>query len=287
MSARAYRPDSLREALRLRREHACLPFAGGTDLMVRFRRWSGVAPAFPRDVLFLAHLNELKKMEVRDETLIIGAGVTLSTLARYPETPGLLREAVLSIAAPAVRNMATLTGNVCNASPAGDGICALYALEARVELTSEGARREVPIMAFVTGPGRTVMRDDEIVTALYVPLRKTNLHTFRKVGTRRANALSKLSFAAVGRLGAGRVAWLALSFGAVGPTVVRATELEKKMIGLSAPELRERIPEFLTCYGAMIVPIDDQRSTAAYRKQVALNLLRDFLEGIGNETREA
>ncbi len=287
MSARAYRPDSLREALRLRKEHACLPFAGGTDLMVRFRRWSGVPPAFPRDVLFLSHLSELKKMEVRDGTLIIGAGVTLSALARHPEIPGLLRQAVLSIAAPAVRNMATLTGNVCNASPAGDGTCALYALDARVELTSEGARREVPIMAFITGPGRTVMREDEIVTALRVPLRKTTLHLFRKVGTRRANALSKLSFAAVSRLDAGRVVWLALSFGAVGPTVVRATELEKKMAGLSVSEFRERIPEFVRAYDAMIAPIDDQRSTAAYRKQVALNLLRDFLEGIGRETREA
>ncbi len=280
MTQHVYRPETLTEALRLRRETAALPFAGGTDLMVKYKRWTGLPPGFPGDVLFLSHLPELKRLESRDETLLIGAGVTLAALARHSETPGLLREAVLSIAAPAVRNIATLAGNVCNASPAGDGICALYALDARLELTRLEGRREVPVMDFITGPGRTLLKDDELVTALLIPLRKTNLHTFRKVGTRKANALAKLSFAAVGKIEGDTVAWLALSFGAVGPTVVRVPELEEKLVGRPVVELEAMIPDLLAGYGTRITPIDDQRSTAEYRKQVALNLLKSFLENL-------
>jgi len=249
--------------------------------MVKYKRWIGLPPDFPRDVLFLSHLPELKRLESRDGTLVIGAGMTLAALARHPETPALLREAVLSIAAPAVRNIATLAGNVCNASPAGDGTCALYALDGRVELTSLEGRREVPVMDFITGPGRTELRDDELVTALLIPLKEMTLHTFRKVGTRKANALAKLSFAAAGRIEGDTVVWLALSFGAVGPTVVRVPELEERMAGCSLAELEAMIPDLLAGYGTWIMPIDDQRSTAAYRKQVALNLLKSFLENVG------
>jgi len=277
MTRRAYRPETLTEALRIRRETGAVPFAGGTDLMVKHKRWTGLPPGFPRDVLFLSHLKELKGLEVREKTLVIGAGVTLAELARCPETPPLLREAVLSIAAPAIRNIATLAGNVCNASPAGDGTCALYALDASVEVRSLEGPREIPVTQFITGPGRTLLNEDELVVAIRVPLRPANVHLFRKVGTRKANALAKLSFAAVGEVKDGIANTLAFSFGAVGPTVVRSTELEKRMAGRSLPELKGMIPSLLNDYGALIVPIDDQRSTAAYRKQVVLNLLENFL----------
>jgi len=274
----SFRPDSLEEALRLRRETGCIPFAGGTDLMVRYKNWTGVPPAFPKEVLFLSHLRELQSIKRQGAALVIGAGVTFSQLATFPDTPAALRQAVLSIAAPAIRNIATLTGNVCNASPAGDAICALYTLDARVEIRSLEAVREIPVMQFITGPGRTLLKDDELVTALRIPLRQTNIHAFKKVGTRKANALAKLSFAAVGEVKDRVIDALALSFGAVGPTVIRSTELEKRMAGKSFAALNEMIPSLIDSYSAMIAPIDDQRSTAEYRKQVALNLLENFLK---------
>ena len=274
---KSFRPHSLTEALSLRKENDCIPFAGGTDLMVKYKSWTGIPPAFPRDVLFLSHLEELRHIEKRREVLVIGSGVSLSQVAKYPDTPEILREAVLSIAAPAIRNIATLAGNVCNASPAGDSICALYSLDARVEVRSLEAVREIPIMSFITGPGQTILKRDEIVNAIIVPLRKSNINVFKKVGTRKANALAKLSFAAVGEVKGGIVDGVAISFGAVGPTVVRSTELEKKIVGKPVAELEAQIPLLIDDYGAMIVPIDDQRSTAAYRKQVALNLLENFL----------
>jgi len=277
----AYRPNNLEEALRLRGETGAIPFAGGTDLMVRYKNWTGLLPAFPEDVLFLSHLEEFQFIGRQGETLIVGAGVTFRRIAAFPETPEVLRQAVLSIAAPAIRNIATMAGNVCNASPAGDSICALYALDASVEVRSINTVREVPIMQFITGPGRTVLKADELVTAIRIPLKPANVQVFRKVGTRKANALAKLSFTAVGEIKGKVIDALALSFGAVGPTVVRSTELEKQMAGKSLSELKAMIPSLLDDYGVMIVPIDDQRSTAAYRKQVALNLLESFLEKLG------
>ena len=276
----AYRPENLTEALRLRGETGAIPFAGGTDLMVRYKNWTGLSPVFPGDALFLSHLEEFQTLERQGESLVIGSGVTFRRIIAFPEIPEVLRQAVLSIAAPAIRNIATMTGNVCNASPAGDALCALYALNASVEVKSLGGTREVSILRFITGPGRTLLKLDELVTAIRIPLKPANIQVFRKVGTRKANALAKLSFAAVGETKEDIIDALALSFGAVGPTVVRSTELEKRMTGKTLTELKEMIPSLLDDYGAMIVPIDDQRSSAEYRKQVALNLLENFLKEI-------
>ncbi len=275
---KSYRPDTLPEALKLMETRDMIPFAGGTDLMVKYQSWKGTLPGFPKDVLFLNYISSLKKIEVKGETLVIGAGVTLSDVADYPETPKVLRDAVLSIAAPGIRNIATLSGNICNASPAGDSICALYALDASVVLSKSGGNRECALPEFITGPGKTSLNSGELLTAVKIPLKKANVQEFRKVGTRKANALSKLSFSAVAEIKGDTVDGIALAFGAVGPTVVRSTELEKKLTGKTLEQIKLIHKDIMDDYSAMIVPIDDQRSTAAYRKQVALNLLKNFLE---------
>ncbi len=274
----SYRPRTLEEALSLRKEHDLIPFAGGTDLMVKYQSWRGTLPRFPKDVLFLNHLEELKGIEVKGEDLVIGAGVTLSEVADYSGTPKVLKDAVLSIAAPGIRNIATLAGNLCNASPAGDSICALYALDASVIAESSGGKREISVLEFITGPGRTSLGNDELVTAVKVPLKKAGIQVFRKVGTRKANALSKLSFSAVCEVKGGVVDGIAVAFGAVGPTVVRSVELEKKLTGKKISEIEAEAGGIISDYSAMIVPIDDQRSTAEYRKRVALNLLENFIK---------
>ncbi|RTZ92596.1 MAG: molybdopterin dehydrogenase, partial [Deltaproteobacteria bacterium] len=196
----AYRPATLQEALELRGRAELIPFAGGTDLMVKYHSWTGTLPKFPKDVLFLGHLKELRGIARRDQALHIGAGVTLSEVAAHPETPALLREAVLSIAAPGIRNVATLAGNICNASPAGDSICALTALGASVVLSSAAGTRTVPLTTFITGPGTTVLKPEELLTAVSVPLEEWTIQVFKKVGTRKANALAKLSFSALARV---------------------------------------------------------------------------------------
>ncbi|MCK5199659.1 MAG: FAD binding domain-containing protein [Spirochaetales bacterium] len=274
----SYRPMDLKEALSIRAQHGAMPLAGGTDLMVRYQSWSGTLPLFQTSIMFVGHLREMKFIKKEDSNLVIGGTATLTDVANHPDTPVVLKEAVLSIAAPGLRNNATLTGNICNASPAGDSLCALYALDAVIVIEKSGSTRQVPVMEFITGPGRTVLASDELVTSIIVPLKASSVNSFTKVGTRRANALSKLSFTGVADYKNGRIDSIALTFGAVGPTVVRSVELEKKLTGLSGSELKAKISSVVDDYSTIIVPIDDQRSSAVYRKKVALNLLEKYLK---------
>lgn len=276
----SYRPLSLKEALELRSEKGVLPFAGGTDLMVRYRYESGAIPDYPKPIMFVNHLDELRPIRRVDHGLSIGAAATMTEVLENDEVPALLKEAVVTIAAPGLRNAATLAGNICNASPAGDSICALYALDAGVKLQSLEGERIVPIYQFITGPGKSDLHDDEILTEIIVPKDRATLHLFKKVGTRRANALTKLSLAGVARISGERIDEIRIALGAVAPTVVRSIELEKRMEGRSISEVAGIAGDILRDYDTLVQPIDDQRSTAEYRKRVAMNLLRHFLLGI-------
>ncbi|MBN2658280.1 MAG: FAD binding domain-containing protein [Spirochaetales bacterium] len=272
----SYRPESLDELLKLMDEKDLIPFAGGTDLMVQ--NAAPVLPGFKKDVVFLGHLKELQQIRKEGHDLVIGAAATLSAIESHPDTPGLLREAVALIAAPALRNRGTMGGNICNASPAGDSIPPLYALDAKFRLQSRKGERVVKAEDFFKGPGRTDRKKEEILKEIIVPLKEWNIKKYRKVGTRAANALTKCSITAAAKVKGGRIDDISIAFGAVGPVIVRDRTLEQNIKGLTMEEMKEKIPSILSDYSAIIVPIDDQRSTAVYRKQVCLNLLKDFLE---------
>jgi len=269
------RPSGLREALEFRARTGARPFGGGTDLMVKYRAYGGLDPDFGPAVLFLDRVEELKVFLREGDTLRIGAGVTLAELLAVPESapravPPVLREAAAGIAAPGLRNRATLAGNIANASPAGDSLPPLYALETRVVLESLRGNRELPLEEFITGPGKTLLEPDEILREIRIPLSGAGGGWYyRKVGTRKANALAKLSLAAVWDRRSGM---FRMAAGAVGPRVVRFSQAEVLISGGERDP--GRIREICT---PAIVPIDDQRSTAEYRKTVCLNLITQCL----------
>lgn len=277
-----YRPETLEEALQIRANRRVIPFAGGTDLMVRYRSPAGALPAIPGDLLLLSHLNELKELRREGETLRLGAALSLTTLAETDAVPSLLSKAVLQMAAPGVRNSATLGGNIGNASPAGDSLPPLAALGAQVELCRLGGRRTLPLTRFFTGPGKTKMEESELITALLLPAKDPSWSYYRKVGTRRANALSKVSLAAAAWIEEGRVKEFSLSLGAAAPVILchpsAGSFLQDRPTSEAAlPEIKEAL---IDLYRSDIQPIDDQRSTAAYRRQVSLNLMADALENL-------
>lgn len=278
-----YRGKDLAETLEIRKEHHAVPLAGGTDLMVRYRSLAGTLPTFPWPVVFVNHLEELKGISEEDDGLHIGACATLTDVEQEPKVPQVLRMAVSQMAAPALRNLGTLAGNICNASPAGDSICVLYALDAKVVLASTGGRRTLPIEQFITGPGRTLLADDELLVDIIIPRMSFSCFAYRKVGTRKANALSKMSFCALAKIKQGRIDDIRIAFGAVGPTIVRSVETEKLMKGMTKEDLAASAADMHADYDVLIQPIDDQRSTAVYRKQVSLNLLDQFLEDCRKE----
>jgi CO/xanthine dehydrogenase FAD-binding subunit len=220
--------------------------------------------------------------------LFIGACVTLTELLKHPAIPELLKLAAAEMAAPGIRNIATLGGNICNASPAGDTLPPLYVLEAEVVLLSLRGRRILPIAEFILGPGKTCLAPDELLTeVLLPPLPDGARWVYRKAGTRKAQALSKVSLAALfasraensGRppqiteAAGPKNAEARIALGAVAPTVFRSKELEARLAGLAPNGNLQRITEIAAAYGAAVAPIDDQRSTADYRRRTAARLV--------------
>ena len=258
----------------LRDEGPLVPMAGCTDLYVSLNFGTLKGTRF----LNLWRLDALKKIEMRGDLLAIGALATHSDLIRSP----LVRRRIPMLAAAArevggvqIQNRGTLGGNVANASPAGDTLPVLLAADAVVVLRSAAGTRRVPFSAFYAGYRQTVRRSDELITAFEVPA-IGGAQWFRKVGTRAAQAISKIVVAAVApstrRSGRGQrpAGAVRIALGSVAPTVVRATRTEAALAGGSTLEEAQQI------LLDEIAPIDDIRSTAEYRRRVAVNLLARF-----------
>jgi CO/xanthine dehydrogenase FAD-binding subunit len=207
----------------------------------------------------------------------IGAAVTLEQLQQSGLCPAALAVVIPEFASPAVRSFATVGGNICNASPAGDLLPPLYAHDAAVEIVSLTGGRTVPIEEFITGPGQTNRTAGELLSRVHLPESTADYRFYRKVAARRSNALSKLSVYVAAQFAEDRLSSLAIALGAVGPTVVRLRDVEAGLIGLGPEELLRSAPAALDAYAAAIRPIDDQRSSAEYRKATALTLLRFVL----------
>jgi CO/xanthine dehydrogenase FAD-binding subunit len=244
------------------RERQLMPLAGGTDLYVLFN--AGVAPA--RRFIDLWALDELRGISVVDGVLRLGALSTYRELILAPtvrEHLPMLVDAARQVGAVQIHNRGTLGGNIVNGSPAGDTLPILAAADASIVLLSVEGERRVAFTRFYTGYRASVRREDEIVARVEVPL-AAGRQWFRKVGTRAAQAVSKVVMAAV-RSNPPRIA-----LGSVAPTVVRAWNTERALAaGVGLADARQTLL-------SEIHPIDDIRSTAAYRRQVAGNLLERF-----------
>jgi xanthine dehydrogenase small subunit len=262
-SLRLLEPRSLREALRMLRDDGPLtPIAGATDLYVALNFGTLEATRF----LDLWRLDPLRRIGVRDGRLRIGALASYTALIRSRLVRSrlpMLVHAAREVGGMQIQNRGTLGGNVANASPAGDTLPVLAVADAVVVLRSLDEERQVPFGEFYTGYRTSVRRPDELIVAIEVPLVEGK-QWFRKVGTRAAQAISKVVMAAV----RGPVPRIAL--GSVAPTVVRLTGTEQALAaGAGIEEAVHRLEEDVR-------PIDDLRSTAEYRLRVAGNLLRRF-----------
>ena len=255
---------SLDDALHILRDDPRTPMAGNTDLYVALNFGTLV----PRRFLDIRALSELREISLNGDVLVIGALTTYTSLIRSDVVGSrlpMLVEAARQVGGAQIQNRGTLGGNVANASPAGDSLPVLAAADATIVLRSAAAERRVLITQFYTGYRTTVMRPDELVVAIEVPPVEGR-QWFRKVGTRAAQAISKIVVAAV-RTSAPRIA-----FGSVAPTVVRVPETERALADGAD------IEEAAQILSREIKPIDDIRSTAEYRLRVATNLLRRFWE---------
>jgi xanthine dehydrogenase small subunit len=266
---RLYEPRSVREALLLLRDEDALePMAGCTDLYVGLNFGTLGAERF----LDLSRLDRLRGIEQRGKTLWIGALTTHSDLIRSAivrRRLAMLVSACSEIGGIQIQNRGTLGGNVANASPAGDTLPVLAVSDTIVVLESALGTRRVPFTSFYTGYRQTVRRPDELITGFEIPL-AGGRQWFRKVGTRAAQAIAKVVMAGVvSSDGVVRVA-----AGSVGPTVIRLWHTEAAIAGGADAD------EIARALSSELAPIDDIRSTAEYRRRVAVNLLGRFCREI-------
>jgi len=254
--------SSLDDALRILRDEARTPIAGATDLFVALN----FGTLAPRRFVDLWGIDELRGISARGDMLVLGGLTTYTAIIRSPlaaERLPMLVDAARQVGGPQIQNRGTIAGNIANGSPAADSVPVFAAADAVVVLKSINHERRIPITQFYTAYRASVMRADELIVAVEVP-RVNGRQWFRKVGTRAAQAISKIVVAGV------RGAAPRFALGSVAPTVVRAYATERALaegasIQQAAMTLRREIS-----------PIDDVRSTAEYRRLVAERLLQRF-----------
>jgi CO/xanthine dehydrogenase FAD-binding subunit len=271
------RPETLPGALELLARASRVVLAGGTDLYV-----ATGAPALEGEVLDISGVGELKGITRGGGSWRIGAGTTWSAVraAALPPAFDALKAAAAEVGGRQIQNAGTVGGNLCNASPAADGVPPLLALDAEVELASAAGVRRLPLGSFIAGPRRTARREDEIVTAVLVPeTAAVGRSAFLKLGARRHLVISIVMVAARLVVEAGRVRRAALAVGACSPVARRLPAVEARLAGAPAgPGLAERIDPAEVA--AALAPIDDLRGSAGYRAAAAAELLRRAVAGL-------
>lgn len=265
------RPTSLADALAVLADRPWTMLAGGTDVYP-----ANVGRPITDDILDLSGLASMREIAVAGGVVRIPPLATWTDVVRADLRPAFdgLKSAARSIGGVQIQNRGTVAGNLCNASPAADGLPNLMALDARVELSSISGRREVAVGEFVVGNRRTIRRADELVTAILVPMPSSTARSrFLKLGSRAYLVISIASVAAIIDVGSDRrVASARIVVGACSEVPRRIESVEARIVGqVVAPSLASSIePGDLD----VLSPIDDVRGTATYRRDVATTLVR-------------
>jgi CO/xanthine dehydrogenase FAD-binding subunit len=273
-------PRSLEEALAVLREEGAQVLAGGTDLVNNIK----TNTVKPSRLVYVLGIADLDFITVGERSLAIGAGARLSDIehnrqvvSRYPA----LAEAINVIGGTQIRNMATLAGNICNASPGADTPPILLALDAEVEICAlnggvEVQQSRVPIGGFFVGPKKTVLKQGQMVHSVSVPLPPEHSGSaFRRLA-RVSLDIAKINCAAYLRRDGDTIRQARVALGSVAPTPVRAPTIEKALEGQRFS--RGLFEEAAELASEDIAPIDDVRSTEQYRRQVASLLIKETLE---------
>jgi CO/xanthine dehydrogenase FAD-binding subunit len=271
------RPTCLDEALQaLARPRTVL--AGGTDFYP-----ARVGRAIDEDILDITGITALRGITSSDRGWRLGATTTWSELLETPLPPLFdgLKQAAREVGGRQIQNAGTLAGNLCNASPAADGVPPLLALDAEVELMGPAGSRRLPLTAFITGNRRTVLGPGELMVAVHVPAPAHDARSaFRKLGARRYLVISIAMAAATLEVEAGRIAAARIAVGACSAVAQRLPLLEAALSGAALDQRLDNRVE--AAHLAPLAPIDDVRGSAAYRRDAAVTVLRRLLSDLAS-----
>lgn len=282
-----FQPGSLDEALRLKAQRPLQVIAGGTDIYPAKSTRAGWGSTHHADVLDISRIPGLRGIARAGSTWRIGALTTWTDIARADLPPLFdgLKAAAREVGGIQIQNRGTIAGNICNASPAADGVPCLSALDARVEIVSRGNQRIVRLEEFIDGYRHTTLAPDEIVSAILVP-DGTGRGAFVKLGARRYLVISIVMAAGVLDIGEdGRIRDARIAVGACSPVARRLDDLEHELRGktISTPPDQLVRPDQLAC----LAPIGDVRASGEYRRHAALQIVRDLIARYALTTREA
>jgi CO/xanthine dehydrogenase FAD-binding subunit len=267
------KPRSLNEALQALAAEGGLPLGGGTDIFP-----AAVDRQLPGPLVDVKGLAEIRGITIEAAQIRIGGGTSWSDIARadLPPACDALRAAAREVGSVQIQNAGTIAGNLCNASPAADGVPPLLALDAEVELVSLAGTRRMPLAAFILGNRRTARHASEILSAVILPRRHEAANSaFLKLGARRYLVISIIMVAAVvARDDKGRIAHAAVAVGAGSEVARRMTRLEARLRAAPAGQAASAL---VTASDLDLAPIDDVRASADYRRDAALTLVRRAL----------
>ena len=266
-------PVSLKEALLLRKNPAVIPYSGGTDIMV-----SGACTE--SDYLYINNVAEMCQIISDEKYIRFGAACKFTDAIESPLTPDLLKEACLQIAAPAIRNAGSLGGNIANGSAKADSALIFMVSDSLLRLASAESERLLPIKDFYLGKSKTALEPDELIVEILMPKYGLDNYYYKKVGARNALSIARTSFAGILDVSDGKILNCAVAFGAVKDVIIRYSEIDEKLIGKTIEEARGLKEDYIAAYDAAIQPRPG-RVGIEYRKDICMNLLRDFLESNG------
>lgn len=284
MEIKRFIPESLDEALDVLTNNSDVTFlAGGTDVMVSSYSGIGVDPVIKGSVMFISSLDELKGIKKNEDGSVeIGALSTSREIAESDLIHPLLREAASKMGAISLRNSATIGGNIGNASPKGDMPQPLILLDAELVLLSKGGERRVKVDDYILGSKKTCRRSDEIITKIIIPKVDLTHYYYKKIGMRRANAISKLSLSCGAKVLDGYVLDFRASSGAAGPKVMRSREAEKILINRTLVDLPKYKEEFLDAWNSVISP----HAMPEYRRGATRRMLEYFIDKLSSGASE-
>lgn len=268
------RPDNYQELLEWINQESHYIFAGGTDLMIRKRQWQGAERRFDKPIIYINHLPEFQGISQNDDFYEIGSCVTQSELAASPLLPEYIKEPVGLMATPAIRNVATIGGNVVNNASVGDSIPLLYALDAQLILRCVDGVRTIQIQDFIKGKYKTDLKENEVLEKILLPKYKFDGHYYRKTGLRKASILSKLSVYLLYKKDRDKLVEIRIAIGAVNETPIRLKAVEEKFV--RSLDIKVCIDSYLEKMKAE----NDKRSTKLYREEVVSRLLEKYLEEV-------
>lgn len=269
---KSFSAKNLKEALKIMASNEVTLYAGGTDLMIK--------NSSSKPYLFLNKIEELKQIFTDNEYIHIGAAVTFTEALKNSLVPQLMKDALIKIAAPAIRNAGTFGGNLANASAKADSVLIEYATDAELHIISPRGERFVAVDRFYLGNRKVDLAPDEIITEILLPKEGWDNYYYEKVGGRNALAISRVSFASVFNTRGGAITQISVCFGAVSDTVLRFKEIERMMLTKSISEAKNLKSEFINAYKDKLV-LTQGRVSAEYRKSVCINLLTAALESFG------